>query len=243
MEKSSEPSGKSQGEEKTTTNGQLVVFGRKLFALTLIFNSLLTITCAAGLLRGVYADGWRPYPPLLIDGNLLYLMVAAAVMNIFPSALTGKVRTGRLWFHHYVYGFAVLAAALVWTTLFTPVNILTMFLVNTADPAVNVGRFFALGGLTLVLDDLPDTSKTAEQSLTWLKKKSHVARCALHLLQGVLGVGCLYLLLAICFSLTQTQNSTTAANIILISTLTVTALTSLAILARKTWLKLKLISS
>ena len=65
----------------------------------------------AGILYGFYHawPWWKPYSPYLISGNLFLLVAAAAVINIFPSARIGRaLHTGRLWFHHYVYGFFVL---------------------------------------------------------------------------------------------------------------------------------------
>ena len=134
------------------------VYGRKIFSVTLIFNALLTISCAVGILAGFYRSypHWKPFSPYLADGNIYWLAIAAAVLNIFPSAYVGKVHTGRLWFHHYVYGFFVLLASAVWVVFFTPVSLLNLFFVSTTNISVNVGRFFFIGGLTLVLDDLPD---------------------------------------------------------------------------------------
>jgi hypothetical protein len=215
------------------------IYGRKVFSVALIFNSLLTISCAIGLLHGVYADHWKPYLPYLVDGNLLWLMTAAAVLNIFPAAYTGKVHTGRLWFHHYVYGFIVLLSSSAWVTLFTSISLLNLFRLNTANVAVNVGRFFVLGGLTLIIDDLPDTSKTAKRSIVWLKLKAYQARKILHVVQCLMGFTSLYLLLAISLSIMQSPQWVTAANFILIGTLTVTTLTSFGSVKRKIWLRLQ----
>lgn len=219
--------------------GFVAVYGRKVFSLALIFNSLLTISCVIGLLRGVYADNWRPYLPYLVDGNFLWLMIIAAVVNIFPATYIGKVHTGRLWFHHYVYGFIVLFSAAVWITLFTSVSLIELFLVNTTDGAVNAGRFFVLGGLALMIDDLGDVSKTAERFLSWLKLKAYRARKILHIFQWLLGFVSVYLLVAIGTYLVQSPSGATTANFILIGTLTVTALTSFGIVKQKIWLNLK----
>jgi hypothetical protein len=156
------------------------------------------------------------------------------------AAYIGKVHTGRLWFHHYVYGFAVLLSSFVWIILFTPVSLLSLFTINTTNVAVNVGRFFVLGGLALVIDDLPDVSKTVERSLTWLKLKAYEARKILQVVQFLLGFACVYLLLAISVYLVQSPHWVTPANFILISTLTVTALTSFVSVKQKIWLNLKL---
>jgi hypothetical protein len=215
------------------------IYGRKILSVTLIFNALLTILCAVGLLHGVYLDHWKPYVPYLVDGNLLWLMIAAAVLNIFPCATLGKVHTGRLWFHHYVYGFVVLLSAFAWIILFTPVSLVNAFMINTTNATVNAGRFFALGGLALVLDDLPDVSKYMEHSLGWLKRKAAQVGKLLHAVQFLLGVMVMYLVFAISLAIIQSPQGATTANVILIGTLMATAATSFAAVKRKTWLNLK----
>jgi hypothetical protein len=211
------------------------VYGRKIFSVTLIFNALLTISCAAGLLWGFYMENWTIYAPFLINGNLIWIGVAAAVVNIFPAASVGKVHTGRLWFHHYVYGFFVLTVSSAWIVLFTSVSLLTMFFVNTTNVAVNAGRFFFLGGLTLVLDDLPDVHKVTFRGLRWLKTKAHQARSLLHTAQLVLGFATLYVFMTVSLSIVADPQWMTLANFIQMGTLLVTAFTSLASVKRKTW--------
>jgi hypothetical protein len=122
--------------EKTQMHRIISVYGRKIFSVALIFNALLTISFAIGLLWGLYVENWTLYSPYLINGNLFWLAIAAAIVNIFPAASVGKVHTGRLWFHHYVYGFFVMLIASIWTIFFTPESPLTMFFVNTSDVAI-----------------------------------------------------------------------------------------------------------
>jgi hypothetical protein len=214
------------------------VYGRKIFSVTLIFNALLTISCAAGLLWGFYVEHWTLYSPYLINGNLFWLAIAAAVLNIFPAAYMGKVHTGRLWFHHYVYGFFVLIVSSAWIVFFTSVSLLSMFLLNTSNLAVNAGRFFFLGGLTLVLDDLPDVHKVTFRGLRWLKAKAHQARSIIHAAQLILGFVTVYLLITVSLSIAAKPQWVTPANFIQIGTLLVTALTSLASVRQKIWHKL-----
>ena len=66
----------------------------------------------------------------------------------------------------------VLIFSLVYVVVFTPVSLFNIFLVNNTSVAVNAGRFFILGGLTLVLDDLPDVHTRVESVLNWLKAKA-----------------------------------------------------------------------
>ena len=214
------------------------VYGRKIFSVTLIFNALLTISCTAGLLWGFYAEHWTLYPPYLINGNLIWFAVAAAVVNIFPAASLGKVHTGRLWFHHYVYGFFVLLLSSAWVVLFTSASLLTMFFLNTSDLAINAGRFFFLGGLTLVLDDLPDVHSVTFRGLRWLKAKAHEARSILQAAQFVLGFATLYLFITVSLSIATKLQWITAENFVQMGTLIVTSLTCFVSVRKKIWHKL-----
>jgi hypothetical protein len=118
----------------------------------MIFNSLLSIAYAVGLLTGYYVEGWTLYPPFLIDGAFFWVLIVTSIINIFPSATIGQVKIGRLWFHHYVYGLLVSTLATFFLMIFTSVPLLYLFTITTTNPTVNVGRFFILGGLTLVLE-------------------------------------------------------------------------------------------
>ena len=214
------------------------VYGRKIFSVTLIFNAMLTISCAVGLLWGFYTEYWTLYAPYLINGNVYWVAIAAAVLNIFPAAYVGKVHTGRLWFHHYLWGFFVLILSSAYILFFTSISLLTMFFLNTSNLAVNTGRFFFLGGLTLVIDDLPDVHNVTFRGLRWLKAKAHQARNVIHATQIILGIATVYLLIAVNLSISAQPQWVTPANFIQIGTLLITALTSLASVRRKIWHKL-----
>jgi hypothetical protein len=214
------------------------VYGRKMFSVALLFNSVLTVTCAIGLLYGFYWLHWTIYGPYLINGNLFWLAIAAAILNAFPAASVGKVHTGRLWFHHYVYGFFVMFLSSAWIIFFTSFSILTMFFVNTSNLAFNAGRFFFLGGLTLVLDDLPDVHTVAFKSLRWLKSKAHEARQILQVAQLTLGIATLYLLVTVSLSIVAKPQWITVANFVQMGTLFITALTCLASVKTKIWHKI-----
>jgi hypothetical protein len=216
------------------------VYGRKVTSVALIFNALLTISCAIGLLWGFYVEHWVLYPPFLPNGNLYWIAIAAALINLFPAAHIGKVHTGRLWFHHYVYGFFVLISSIAWVVFFTSVSLLSLFFINTTNVAVNVGRFFILGGLTLVLDDLPDVHTFTFRGLQWMKVKAHQARKFLTAAQLTLGIATLFLFAAVSLSIATDPQWLTLANCIQMGTLLVTALTCFTSIKRKTWFKLHL---
>ena len=220
--------------------GSVGVILKKMFSLALIFNALMTIVGVAGIIFGYYMayPYWQPYAPWLLNGNLFWLAIAAAIINIFPSAAIGRaLHTGRFLFHHYVYGFIVLLFSSMFVLLFTSVSLISLFLVTSTDLAINVGRFFILAGVALLLDDLPDVSERIESCLNWVKSRACKARRTLHALQLFTGIISLYILASIL--IWTTQNPTRIFfNSFLIGTLLATTVTSFACVKRKAWLKI-----
>jgi len=219
------------------------VYGKKLFSLALIFNALLTVAFAVGILGGFYTlyPLWKPYPPYIIDGSIFWILIPAAVINIFPCVNIGKVHTGRLWFHHYVYGFIVMGVSIAALALSIPVSLmLNLFTGYITDTNINIGRFFILGGLTLVIDDLPDVSNGLKSSLSFLKSKAHKHSEVIHAVQVVMVFVSLYFLTAISLYLLQNPPEVTLANSILVGTLLTTTATSIANSKRRAWLNIKL---
>jgi hypothetical protein len=220
----------------------VAVYGRKMLSLSLIFNSLLTITYAVGLLTGLYAYNWQLFPPYLVDGNLFWLIILGSVVNIFPAAFMGQIKMGRLWFHHYVYGFLVIGLAVGLLALFAPLALPTLFTSNVTDIGINVGRFFILGGLALVLDDLPDVSVGTKRLVDFLKLKAYQSRRALHWAGCLLGFVSLYFIFCVCGFLILNPGWASLANFILIGSLMVTSLTCFWAFRRKIWLNINLAS-
>ena len=222
--------------------GRIWVICKKIFSVSLVFNALLTIGCTVSIFGGFYGyyHDWQPFAPYLISGNLLWVAIAAAVINIFPSAGLGRsLHTGRFLFHHYFYGILVIVFSAIYVTLFTPANLLNLFLVNDTSIQVNIGRFFLLGGLTLLLDDLPDVSKRLESSLNWLKAKVGQGGQVMSVVHAVCGVITFYLFIAITLSVYSTPQFLTVANIMLIGTLFITSVTSFIFVRRNVWKKIK----
>jgi hypothetical protein len=213
---------------------------KKTFSLALIFNAFFTIVCAIELLYGFYkaAPFWHPFSPYLVDANFLWIMVATALINIFPSAKIGRViHTGRFLFHHYVYGFIVLVVACIYVVAFTPISLINLFLIGTNNISVNIGRFFVLAGLTLFLDDLPDVNKKIESALNWVKRQAYRGRKIIFATQLITGIISVYLFFAITvWTLLNPQNI--VFNSFLIGTLLVTCITTFAHLKRRDWLKI-----
>jgi hypothetical protein len=223
--------------EEIELSDRLAIYGKKLLSLSLIFNSLLSIFYAVGLLSGYHADGWTLYPPYLISGALFWALILASIINIFPSATMGQVKTGRLWFHHYIYGFLVSTIALVLIVL-APISPLNLFTANTMNKTVNLGRFLLLGGLTLILDDLPDVSNGLRRALFFLRQQAYRIRKLLHITQYMMGCFSAYLFTAVVLHITQNPQSATIANFILSATLAITSLFSFAVAKRKIWLQI-----
>jgi hypothetical protein len=221
--------------------GRAWVLGKKFFSLSLLFNGLLTMASVTSVLGGFYwfYDNWRPFYPYLVDGNLFLVVIVAAAINIFPSAQLGRaLHTGRFLFHHYFYGFLVLLCSVVYVVFFTHASLLTLFVTDDTSVAVNVGRFFILGGFTLILDDLPDVSKRVDSALNSLKLKAHGAGKIIRGFQLLTGIVSLYVFTAVCLAISQKSNWITLANFILIFTILITSITSFVFVKRKVWLHL-----
>jgi len=216
----------------------IIVYIKKTFSLALILNSFITLATITGILYGVYHSNWKPYAPYLISGNLFLVVAAAALINIFPSAAIGRcLHTGRLWFHHYVYGAFVLLSSAFYIIAFTSVSLVALFLINSSNIAVNAGRFFALTGLTLFIDDLPDVSKRIESTLNKIKAGFCHIRKAIYILQLITGSISLYVFLAVVLSFSH-KTSLTISNFLTMSTFLITSITSFALVKRKAWLKI-----
>jgi hypothetical protein len=216
------------------------VIAKKIFSLSLILNSLITLATVAQIIFNNYRafPYWQPYSPYIINGSVFFLVIVAALVNIYPSASVGRtLHTGRFLFHHYVYGFFVLMFSAVFVTVFTSVSLLSLFLVYNESVMVNAGKFLFLAGLALLLDDLPDVSKKIDSSLNILKFKAIQGRKVLFLFQLLTGLVSFYVFLAV--SLWAMQHPEIAFPAILTSgTFLITSLTSLVFVKRKAWLKI-----
>ena len=216
------------------------VWLKKIFSLSLMLNSMITLTSIATMLYGFYHSWpyWKPYSPYLISGNLFLLVGAAALINIFPSASIGrKLHTGRFLFHHYVYGAAVMVTSAFCVVAFTSVSLVSLFLIGTPNVGINAGRLFVLTGLTLLLDDLPDVSKHIESSLNKIKSGFCRIRVGVHVLQLATGLITFYVFLTILAS-SIAHGSVTISNSIIMATFLITSITSFTFVARKDWLKI-----
>jgi hypothetical protein len=221
--------------------GKLWIITKKIFSVSLVFNALLTIACIVGIFGGFYGyyHQWQPFAPYLISGNLLWVVIVAAGINIFPSASLGRsLHTGRFLFHHYFYGFMVLFFSALYITFFTSVSLLNIFFVNDTSVQINLGRFFLLGGLTLVLDDLPDVHSRLDSGLNWLKCKVGQAGRFVSAIQLAVGVVSSYVFVAVTVSVYNTPEYVTVANFLVIGNFFITSVTSFIFVKRKVWQKI-----
>ncbi len=150
----------------------------------------------------------------------------------------GKVKTGRLWFHHYVWGFAVLVSAAFAMLVYSYTNnvsLLTPYTKLTTDAALNSCRFFVLGGFALVLDDFTDISSRLKTVLCSIRQKLSNGHRLLHSLQALFGAITLYVFLSVAIWIAQSLQNLTVANLILAGSLLVTALTSFASASKRMW--------
>jgi hypothetical protein len=175
-----------------------VAIGKKVLSLALIFNSVVSLVSAINMLASFYIDNyqWRPYSPYLIDGSFLWFIVLTAVLNISPAKSIGKVKIGRILFHHYVYGFLATSISLLLIVIYAPAYVILLLMPSLGFQTsgfqtipVYAGLFFIYGGLTLVIDDMYDMSLGMGRMLDGLKmrlQKSGRTLQAIHLCSGLM---------------------------------------------------------
>ncbi len=200
---------------------------------------MLTISYALGILGGFYFffKDWQPFYPFVVNGNIFWLVILTAALNIVPSARLGRdLKTGRMLFHHYFYGVLVLVVAVLVVYAFTSVSLITIFLIEDSSFMINGARFLILGGLTLVIDDLPDTSKRAQNAINYFKIKTQRIEKFTSLVRFAAGILSFYILIAVSLAMYQNHQWFTLANSILLGTLFITSISAM-IFSRKRALK------
>jgi hypothetical protein len=215
-------------------------YGKKFFSIALIFNCLVVLTYAIGLLSGFYTYGWLLFTPYIADSNLFWLVIMISVFNIFPAAYMGRVKTGRLWFHHYFWGILVICLSLAYLAATASWALPILFTSNITDLSVNLGRFFLLGGLALLLDDLPDVSGGTKRFVSFLKSSAHQSRRIIHYVEFLLGLVSTYFFVFITAYLVAYPVWATPANCILSGCLLVMCLTCFWTVKKKVWLNFNL---
>ena len=181
-------------------SGKSAPLRRKALSLALMFNSVVSLVYAAEMLASVYMSryGWRPYSPYLIDGSVLWMAILAALLNIVPAKLIGKVDIRRILFHHYVYGFLASSISLLLIAFFAPACLFYLLMpslgfqtISLQTVPVHAGLFFVYGGLTLVIDDIGDVSlRFADllERLSMKARKSSRALQSVHLSSSLMSI-------------------------------------------------------
>jgi len=216
--------------------GSVWAYCRKTVSWVLTFNCLLSVLLAVGFLVMFYAAHWKLYQPFLLNANLLWVPVLASMLNFFPIASFGHVKVRRLGFHHFVYGFVIVAASFV----FMSVSLFNLFVINIRDLRFNVGRVFVLVGLTLIVDDFADISDWTKMGLRFMKSMVYGRRRVVHVVQGLLSLVTFGVFLCIFVWLTQNPRGVNLANVALEGSLLVTSLTGVLSVCKKVWLGIRL---
>lgn len=210
-------------------------YGRKVASWVLTFVCLLSILLVIGFLVGFYTAQWSLYEPFLLNANVLWATIPAAVMDFFPIASFGHVKVRRLGVHHFVYGLAIVVGSFVLTS----VSVFNVFSLGIRDVKLNVGRGFILVGLTLIVDDFADISDRTGNALRVMKSKLYQKRRVIHAVQGLLSCIPFYVFLCITVWLTQNPAGINYANLALSGSLLVTSLTGFGSVGKRIWLRIK----
>jgi len=190
----------------------LAKLGRKSLSLALIFNSLISLAAVVNILVVSYltTGGLRPYSPYLLDGSLFLLVIATAVLNILPAKLVGKVDLGRIWFHHFVYGFLASSISLTLIAIFAPAYILVFLVPSLGFQTTGLQTvmiysdlFFVYGGLTLMIDDIRDVSARLGRTLDKIKLWAYKSNKTLQKVHLISSLATVYVALSVCAWFTE----------------------------------------
>jgi hypothetical protein len=128
--------------------------------------------------------------------------------------------------------------ALVYVVLFSPVGLFELFFVFDERIEVNIGRFFVLGGLALLLDDLPDVSTRIESVLNRLKFKVGELNKLVSILHIICGAVSMYVFSSIVAEMYYIPQSVTLANTLCAGTIFITGITSFIFVKLGIWEKI-----
>ena len=215
-------------------NDSAAVIAKKVFTLTMLFNSVLTVAYTVNLAFNFdsFFPDW-PYSVLQLKNVIILFVLINGVLNIYPSILLGKpLHTGRLFFHHYVYGFFVMLIGFGFVLLAAPRESFNLFFVYDTDVAVNAGRLFILVGATMFIDDIRDVHPTISLTINRIEEKTQpysLFFSSFHLVTGVLT---LYLVSLLWYAMSQNPGYLVMPNLILTVNLFITSLISFAFVAR-----------
>jgi hypothetical protein len=201
--------------------------------LALIFNSLLCIFYAIGLLAGVYVNNWKVFGPYLIDGNLFWLLIVASILNIFIAIKISQIKKS----YNFLFGLIIAAISTASLLIFTPLSIFSIFTASTTDLMINMGRFFLLSGIALFLLEIPSILKITGLTQETTQPKGNLGYKMLFLLQLAMIFTSFYMFFAVTAYIGQYPAANTLANLILTFALLFTGFISFGATIFRTWLK------
>jgi hypothetical protein len=207
--------------------------GTKTLSLALIFNSLLCIFYAIGLLVGIYANNWKVFEPYLINGNLFWLLIVASILNIFIAIKINQIKTS----YNFLYGLIIAAISATSLLIFTPLSIFSIFTASTTDLMTNMGRLFLLSGIALFLLEIPSILKIIGLTQETTQSKGNLGYKMLFLLTLAMIFTSFYMFFAVTVYIGQNPEANTLANLILTFALLFTGFISFGATIFKTWLK------
>lgn len=212
---------------------------KKVFSVILIFIALLTIACAIEILtdKAWFESNWQPFYNFFLNGATCIAVIARGILNFYPSMNIAKgIHTKRLFFHHYFWGLIVVFIALCYLLVFSPLPILKTFFVYSSDLAVNTGRFLLLVGITLFVDDLPDTSAYVHEALEKLKAKTLKINVVFHWLEILTGIIVLSTVLVSAVFLVNNPQIVSLPTVILHLPMFLSSIISIILFKQKGWL-------
>jgi predicted RNA-binding Zn-ribbon protein involved in translation (DUF1610 family) len=209
-------------QKKRSIQPALMALGKKAFRLSIIFNALLCIFYAIALLSGMYSNNWNLFEPHLINGNLFWLLIAAATINILYTLTTNQLTIIKTRTYSFLIGIIIFGVSVALLLTTTPYSITSLFTESITDLNINIGRFFLLSGLALFLLDIPNIKRTGRIN----QPKKNKINKLMSITHIILGSTTVYLFMAVSLSISQFPQTATTANLILIGALLFSSLIS-----------------
>jgi hypothetical protein len=229
-----QPTKPTTQQSKPPVNWQpIITLGKKTLSLALIFNSLLSIFYAIGLLSGIYANNWNVFQPYFMKGNFFWLLIAASILNIFVAMKISQNKKS----YNFLFGLIITGISVASLLIFTNVSIFTIFTASTTDLMINTGRFFLLSGIAISLLEMPSMLKIIGLTPKTTQTKDNLGGKILFCLQLAMIFIIFYMFFAVIYYIGQYPEANTIANLILSFALLFTGFITFGATIFKTWLK------
>ena len=212
--------------------------GKKTLSISFIFVSLLLIFYATGILNGIYINNWQVYEPYLASGNLFWVLIFGSIISILLGINFGQIKIARnIGLLSFTSGILITIISALFLSTTMHLSIFEIFTKSTTDLTINLGRFFLLSGVALLLIETPYIFRVTGISPEPLIAKGNFAFKILFGLQFILGIFFLYMFLAVGLSISLNPVSNTLANSVLCYALLIEGVISVAATFFKAWLK------